>query len=262
MKTLPHPYRSLGAGGKEGRIATLVGASLLGLCACGGNNTPPGTGAVRLANGVTDSSGLNASISSVATFSGISLDTGSGLTEVPVGSYNSQLTSSSVQFSVDNVGIDHNNVTTIFAYGVVGSGTQGGFTAEESIVAPTNGQAVVQPVHDARTASAVTPTLSFYLIRPGAGIAGATPVTAAFRASPPSSSIAGGSYEIVVANGTSVVFDSGPMGITLPASSGADVFQIAALDATAAQNTQYGSAIVLLLLDNLGGNTALYNLQN
>ena len=242
----------------------LIGAALLGLGACSNSNnsTPPETGAVRTANGITDSPGLDVSVSNVATFSGIAFDSASGLTDVPLGSYNSQLTSNSVQFSVNNVGIDHNNVTTIFAYGATGNGSQGGFPVEESIVAPTNGQAVVQPVHDALSASATAPTLSVYLVTPGAGTAGATPLTATFATSTASSAITGATYEIIVSSGAAVLFDSGPKGIALPGAGGANVYQIAAVDASSAQTTRYGSTLTLILMDNTGGNTALYNLQN
>src|SRR5258708_3079831 len=113
---------------KQYLIPALLGVALLGLGACSSNNTTPLlTGAVRVANGMTDSNGLDTAIGSVATSSGVGFDSASGLTDVPIGSYNSQLTSNSVQFSVDNVSIDHDNVTTIFAYGAIDSGTEGGF---------------------------------------------------------------------------------------------------------------------------------------
>ena len=96
-----------------------------------------------------------------------------------------------------------------------------------------------------------------------------TPVAAGFQprrpgrvsraAKPGSSAIAGGTYEIIVTNGSTVLFDSGPTGFALPATNGANVFQIGALDATSAQVTQHGSALVMLLLDNQGGNEAIYN---
>lgn len=242
-------------------IPSLLGAALLGLSACGGsdNNTPPDTGAVRAVNGTTDSNGLDVAVSNVGSFSGIGLDTGSGLTDVPLGSYKVQLTSNSIQFTVNNVSVDHNNVTTVFSYGATGASTEGGFPAEESVVAPTNGQAVVQPVHDALAASAADPTLSIYLVKPGSGIGSVTPLTAGFQQNPGSSAIAGGTYEIIVTNGSTVLFDSGPTGFALPATNGANVFQIGALDATSAQVTQHGSALVMLLLDNQGGNEAIYN---
>ena len=55
------------------------------------------------------------------------------------------------------------------------------------------------------------------------------------------------------------MFDSGPTGVTLPLSN-ANVFQIAAYDAPSSKGN--GSTLMLSLLDNNSGNTALYNLKN
>lgn len=250
---------------KHRRFPILVATTLLGLAACTGkNNTPPFTGAVRLGNGITDSNGLNMSISNIGTFSGIGRGTASGITDAPVGSYKAQLTSNSVTFTVDGVGVDHNNVTTVFGYGAIGAGTQGGFPAEESIVAPGSGQAVVQTVHAALLASTSAASLNFYFIKPGVcstAVSGATANgSAAFKDSPASFTLTGGIYEICITDaGGTVLFDSGPAGILLP-TSGSNVFQIAAYDAPG--GTLDGSKLVLSLLDNSGGNTPLYNLKN
>jgi len=250
---------------KYPRIPVLVGAALLGLSACSGeNSTPPFTGAVRVGNGITDSNGLDMSISNIATFSGIESGTASGITDAPIGSYKAQLDSNSVTFTVDGVSIDHNNVTTVFAYGSTGNGTQGGFPVEESLSAPTNGQAVVQPVHAALLAASSASSLNFYLVKPGACstavVGAAANGSATFKASPTSFALAGGTYEICVTDaGGTVLFDSGPTGIALPTAN-ANVFQIAAYDAPSGRGN--GSTLMLSLLDNNGGNTALYNLRN
>jgi hypothetical protein len=242
----------------------LAAAILLGLDACGDNKTPPFTGAVRVGNGITDSNGLDMSVANIAAFSGIGVDTASGISDAPEGSYKAQLSSNSIGFTVDGLSVDHNNVTTVFAYGAIGSGTQGGFAAEESIVAPSSGQAVLQAVHAALAASATAPSLNFYFVTPGvcsSAIAGAGPnSTAKFAASTGSFTLSGGSYEICVTDAAgTVLFDSGPKGIALPGSQG-NVFQLAAYDAPSGKGS--GSSLVLSLLDNGGGNTALYNLAN
>jgi hypothetical protein len=235
-------------------------AALALLSACGSNNTPPLTGAFRAANGITDNTdGMDAALGNVAAFSGIGFDTASGLTDVPEGSYNAQITASSNQFNVDNVSIDHNNVSTVFTYGTLAGKTEGGFVAEESLDQPTNNQIEIQPLHDAYAVSQTSTTLYFYFVTPGAGVSG-TPVTADFASNTTSVPLDPGTYEILVTDGTTTVFDSGPKGIALPFSNGSNVFQLAALDATTA--TSDGSTISLLLLDNNGHYTPLLNGQN
>jgi hypothetical protein len=256
---------------KSRLILAPFGAALLAAAACSDNNngTPPLTGAVRVANGITDSGGLDMSISQVGTFSGVGFDTSSGITVGPEGSYKAQLTSSSVGFSVDNVKVDHNNVTSVFAYGATGNGSENGFTAEESLNAPTNGQAVVQPVHDAFQLSTTTTSLNFYFVPTttvcavGAPQPGGTPQTIAFGPvnTGQSTAITGGTQAIIVSNGATILFCSGSKGLALP-SGNANVYQVAALDATTSQKTQYGSVISLLLMDNTGGHQTLFNGQN
>jgi hypothetical protein len=69
-----------------------------------------------------------------------------------------------------------------------------------------------------------------------------------------------GTYEICVADAAgTVLFDSGPTGIALPLAN-ADVYQIAAYDAPSGKGN--GSTLMLSLLDNAGGNIALYHLKN
>lgn len=242
------------------RIVPSLVLAGLALAACNSNTTPPLTGGFRVANGITDSNGLDASINDVATFSGIGTESGSGITDVPLGSYKSQLTSNSKTFTVNNVSIDHNNVTTVYAYGSIGGGSEAGFPAEESLDAPTNGQAVVQAVHAAFAESGTNGTLNFYFVSPGSGLGGATPFAATFGQSPSSHALTGAKYEIIVAAGTTPVFDSGPTGISLPYSDGSNVFQVAALDATG--GNQSGSPIVVLILDNNGHQKLLLNGQN
>jgi hypothetical protein len=254
---------------KYHRVPTLVAAALLGLTACGGgdNNTPPLTGGVRVGNGITDSNGLDLSITNVATFSGIGVNAASGIKYIPVSavvSYEAALTSNGATFSVGGISADQDKVTTVFAYGDMGSGTQGGFPAEESLAAPANGQFVAQPVHAALLTSSTALSLNFYFVKPSVcstAIAGAAANgSATFRASPASFALAGGTYQICVTDAAgTILFDSGPTGVTLPLSN-ANVFQIAAYDAPSGKGN--GSTLMLSLLDNNSGNTALYNLKN
>ena len=255
---------------KRFRVPAFVGAALLGLAACGGgnNDTPPLTGAVRVANGITDSTGLDMSIGD-SKFTGIALGTASNVTYAPVNavsSYDADLSSNGAHFKVDGIGIRQDKVTTVFTFGEIAAGTQGGFYVQESLDAPASGQSVVQPVHAALAVSAITPNLNFYFVAPGAcATAALNEVTvngsAAFKIAPASSfTLARGPYEICVTDtaGT-VLFDSGPKGIAFP-SSNANVFQIAAYDAPSGEGN--GSNLILSLLDNNGGSMTLYHLEH
>ena len=262
---------------------SLILAACGSLAACNGNNnsTPPFTGAFALINGVADSNGLKASVGNALTTGSIGFGDASGISIIPNGSYKVQLTPGAAgfpAFTVNNVSLDHNNLTSVVTYGTLATSTQGGFTAEVSLNAPTNGQATMQPVHAAYQESRGYPSLYFYFTAPGGVITAATPtLSVKFGAVTPSQSLAlpGGKYEIKVYAQPACVtttcpaitapantgFDSGPKGITLPGN-GANVFQLAALDATRAQSNQYGSLLSLVLLDNNGASSQLFNGQN
>jgi hypothetical protein len=286
-----------------------VSVSALVLSACGGdNNTPPGTGAFRLVDGISDSVGITASATSgfpstqPATF-----DSASSIVDVPEGSYNVQLTSNggssggssssssssssggssssssssgssssssssggagagNDQFTtVNNVSVDHNNLTTLYTYGSVLGGTANGFAVEENIGQPPSGDFTFQFVND--TSQVATSTLNVYLVAPGTGsVSGAQPVaTVNAQAASQANPFTSGTYEIIVTNGLGIVmYDSGKnnSGIVLPTAN-SNVIQIGALDATASQSAQYGAAgITVLITDNNGGETIHYNGNN
>jgi hypothetical protein len=246
----------------------LIGASLLALAACGGNGggdnngTPPLAGAFRVANGITDSDGLDAALSNVASFSGIGFSTASGIVNPPEGSYMAQLTSNSITFTVDNVSIDHNNVTTVFTGGKVGSSTENGFPVEENLGAPASGQFNVQFV---ASAASRTGPINFYLITPGGSTTGKTAnatVEYPFNTAPSSpgfsstTGVADGVYEIIVTNVLGIkLYDSGTKGVSLPTAG--NVLQIAAIDTASGTNP-----ISVLVLDNNGGNVNLIDGAN
>ena len=248
---------------------TSVAAMLFGLSACGGgdNNTPPVTGGIRVANGIVDSTGLDMSVESVASFTGITVDSASAITYIPVSvveSYNATLTSNGASFSLGGISADQDKVTTIVTFGEVGSGTQGAFAVEQSVSAPGGSQAVMQPIHAALLASSTALSLTFYFVAPSecsSAIAEATAKgSATFKGSPSTFTLAQGTYEICVTDAAeTVLFDSGPTGIALPVAN-ANVFQLAAFDVPSDKGN--GSTLMLSLLDNAGGHTALYNLKN
>lgn len=254
---------------KHSRVPAFVGTALLGLSGCGGgdNNTPPLTGAIRVANGIVDSTGLDMSITDTTSFSAIAVDSASSIKYVPVSAvvhYEAKLTTNSTSFTVDGISADQDKLTTVFTFGEISGGTQGGFPAEMSVDSPASGQFVMQPVHAALAAASAALSLNFYFVKPSecsTAVTGATANgSATFKASPALFALASGTYEICVTDGAgTVLFDSGPTGIALPTSNG-NVFQIAAYDAPSGKGN--GSALVLSLLDNAGGSTVLYNLKN
>ena len=172
-------------------VAALTAATLL--AACGGNNsTPPLFGNTRIVNGMTDSTGLSASVNNVPTFSSVNFGGASGIRTEPDGDYKVQVSSASnantrgnITFTVDNVKISHDTMATVLTYGVLNNSTQNGFTARQSLDNPASGNFGIQPLHAAYAASLANPTLSFYLVRPGAGIVGASPLSTPFAQSTP-----------------------------------------------------------------------------
>ncbi len=248
-------------------IVSLVGSTLLGLFACSNNNnsTPPFLGAFRLINGTTDSTSISASATSGFGSVGGNFDSAGSTVNPPEGSYNVQLTESgaSAPFAtVNNVSIDHNNLTTLYTFGTLASGTANGFAVEENLGAPTGNNFTFQFVND--TTQTNTATLDVYLVAPGAGIIGATPAASVKAgAASTAAGVPAGTYEVIVTNGLSKVYDSGSTGIVLPTVN-ANVMQIGALDATAAQAAPVasggdGSPITLIVIDNNGGETLHLN---
>jgi hypothetical protein len=246
-------------------LTGLAGAALLAVSACSNdnNNTPPGTGGFRVVNGISDSSNLSASATSgFPSTAGVDFDIASSIVDPPEGGYNVQLFnngSSSSFYTVNNTSIQHNNITTIYTNGSIDSSTGSGFAVIENLTAPSStSQFTFQFVND--TTQSTTSTLDIYLVSVGAGISGAQPTaTAGAGTASTASPETGASYEIIVTNGTTTLFDSGASGITLPTTD-ANVMQIGALDATSAQASSYGnSPITLIITDNNGGETIHYN---
>lgn len=251
---------------KRTLIAGLAGSTLLGLFACSNSNnsTPPLTGAFRLVNGSSDSNGLSASATSgFPSTATVNFASAGSIVDVPNGGYNVQVKpGAGNQFTVNNVSIDHNNLTTLFTYGSTVSGTANGFAAEENLGTPTSGNFTFQFAND--TTQVATSPLSIYLVKVGGGISGLQPVAQANAAAASQAvAVPAGTYEIIITNGTSVLYDSGSTkaGVVLPTPN-TNVIQIGALDATSAQASADGSPITLIVMDNNGGETLHLNGQN
>lgn len=249
---------------KYRHLSAIFCTTVLGLAACH-DTTPPFSGAIRVANGVTDSAGLDVTIKNFDSFQDIPIDTASRTSFAPEDNYTLDLTSNGVTFAISGVNVKHDRVATVFAYGTLANGSQGAFSVQESLDHPADGQSTMQTVHAAVLVSATAPTLNFYFVKPGdcaATISNATATgSATFSVTSTAFTLTASTYEICVTDeaGT-LVFDSGPTGIVLPTSNSVNVFQLAAFDAPTDKGN--GSALVLSLLDNNGGSRVLYNLKN
>lgn len=179
--------------------------------------------------------------------------------------------------ATDYVPIYADNVTTFFTYGTTSSA--GNFRVEQATgVTLDNNRVAIQLVHAAAAVSQNNYTLCVQL-SPTSG-QGALPLIAANFAQgtapftfTPSTVLKADTYKLQIypcsqnADGTygssgAIVFDGGPKGISLPFMSGGRVLQIAVLDASASQQSQYGSAATLLVLDQSGTATPLFQNQN
>lgn len=206
----------------------------------------------------------------------------SGMNTLPSAYYHVQVAPAGGQASsTDYVPINDNNVSTVFTYGT--TATAGSFIVQQSLgLQLSNGQFALQFIHSAYAESQTGSPLCLQLTPAGSATAppgSPLPLIAASFASAtggfnhtPSTVVAGGTYLIDAFactqnpdgsySGTGVILIShSPAGVVLPPV-GTNTLQIAALDANASQTTQYGSPITLLLLDNTGKSTPLYNAQN
>lgn len=260
---------------KHSLMFCLVAAAPLALVACNNGNAPF-TGAFRVVNAIPDAQPLDASIADVSTdINNIAFGAVSGFRDIPEGGYQVQLTTSplaggnAVTILVNNVSIDHNNQTTLYAVGTLAQSTGAGLMVERnssgSVPAGKTEVQFVDAIAGAFTHGAGT----VYLVAPGSGVGNPvysvtleSPVNNPTPQAPAFSSptlINSGTYEIIVQDlASNTVFDSGSAtGISF--GDGASL-QIAALDATAAQVTSNGSTVQLLEIDNSSGNgTTLLN---
>jgi hypothetical protein len=210
----------------------------------------------------------------------------SSLNALPANWYRVEIMPAGAQMSfTDYNPINDQNLSTVFTYGTTAS--NGSFIVQQWLgVALTSSQFGVQFVHDAYTESQTISPICLTLTPLGAnGTPPGTPgtplptivspfnnATTSFNLTP-STIVAYGTYSFTASDciqdpntfiytaGPNVIFTSGPKGVVLPPV-GASVLQIAALDATADQSSQYSSPIILLLMDDTGKSTPLYNGKN
>ncbi len=201
-------------------IISLVGSSLLGLFACSNNNnsTPPFLGAFRLIDGTTDSTSISASGNSGFGSVGGNFDSAGSTVNPPEGSYNVQLTESGAGgpfATVNNVSIDHNNLTTLYTYGTLADKTANGFWVEENLGAPTGTNFTFQFVNDTTELPPRRSTSIWWRLAPALSARPRPPRSRPARHRQPPESPRG-TYEIIVTSGLTKIYDSGSTGILLP----------------------------------------------
>ncbi|MBL6750134.1 MAG: DUF4397 domain-containing protein [Nevskia sp.] len=246
-------------------VAGIIALAALSACSNSNNNTAPLAGDLRVVNGVPDSNGLNSSINDASVASGTPFGQSSGLNAIPEGGYTVQLQTGNgnggtLTGNANSVSIDHNNITTVYAYGSVANANLAGFAAEESVAPPSSSTNFVLQFADAAYAAtgSGSGSLNVIMVAPGSGIGGVTPTAVPFGHATTAGNVAAGTYEIIVTDGGgATVYDSGPAGIALPPTN-TNVVQIGIVDTSAAQLQQYGSGVALILLDNNGGQQLLF----
>jgi hypothetical protein len=232
----------------------------LGAAACGSDNpiNPP-IGQLRVANAITDSNPIDATVVNIPSgIDNIAFGTGSGLKDIPDGSYRVQLTTTTnagqSSFAADPTHIDKNHITTIYAVGRLAQGTQAAFVVEAPRTDVPGDKSELQFVN---AASQQTGPLDIYLTAPGASLVGVLPTTnLAFPASNSPALVTPGKYEIRVTpqgNPLTVLFDSGPLGVQLPASTSQQFSLLDSASATAPP------PMFLLVLTGGGGNFKILN---
>jgi hypothetical protein len=194
----------------------------LGAAACGSDNpiNPP-IGQLRVANAITDSNPIDATVVNIPSgIDNIAFGTGSGLKDIPDGS----------------------------------QGTQAAFVVEAPRTDVPGDKSELQFVN---AASQQTGPLDIYLTAPGASLVGVLPTTnLAFPASNSPALVTPGKYEIRVTpqgNPLTVLFDSGPLGVQLPASTSQQFSLLDSASATAPP------PMFLLVLTGGGGNFKILN---
>ncbi len=249
------------------RLILCVVSAALSLTACSNNDTPgtsPGSGALRVVNAISDSQPIDASITNVTTdINNIAFGSASGFRDVVEGSYKVQLAThnsggTAVTITADNVSIDHNNQTTVYAIGNLSLSNQNSLTVERTISDISSSNIEVQFVD---VAGGPDGTIS--LIQPGsdpsnpANVVATQTLSSAVNASDPTKAysapqqIAAGTYEIIVTVGGVKIYDSGAAGVAL---GGGTSFQFAVLNSPGISD---GSVISVLELDDKGNSTPL-----
>ena len=240
-------------------VSFIFAAATLGLSACNSDRNPLPIGDLRVANAISDSNPIDATVVSIPSgIDNIAFGSGSGFKDVVEGSYRVQLTtttsSGQVTINADSTPIDKGQATTVYATGQLSLGTQATFVVETMENTIASDKSEVQFVNVASQQSA---PLDIYVTAPGATLVGAVPTTTlSFPANNQPALFAPGAYEIRVTaqgNPVTVLFDSGPLGVPFAAISSQ---QFALLDNT---NVAFPSPLSLMILTGSGGSALIQN---
>lgn len=226
-------------------------AAALALTACSNNDNPisPPIGQLRVANAISDSANVQSSVESVSANDTLTFGQATGEHDLPDGNYLVHLTAnaaspaSSHTYNVDNVNIDKNHVTTVFAIGKMSDASEDSFVVE----APDNDihsdQSEVQLVNVATGTQTITGGVDFYVTPAGASLVGVTPTNLAYKANSGQTISAPGSYEIrVTPHGVvaTILYDSGP--IDFPA---ATTDQFVLIDKVGGTGSDYSLLVIV-----------------
>lgn len=239
----------------------LFTALLAGASACTTNDNGKivlQLGQLRVANAITDSNPVDATVVGVPPgIDNIAFGTGSGLRDVPDGSYRVSLSTTTnagnITFVADPVHVHVDRTTTVYAIGRMSQGSEATFVIEATNADVPADKTETQFVDAASQQAA---PLDIYLTAPGASLVGRSPT--AMLSFPSGSAVSQpvpGQYRVRVTpqgNAATVIFDSGPVGISLAA---ATSYQFALLD----NSSQIPSPILLLVLNGSGGSFLIQN---
>ncbi|GAC1621258.1 MAG: hypothetical protein NVS9B10_03860 [Nevskia sp.] len=240
---------------RSAALPLLLAAAVTTLGACGGTLGGLPAGNLRVVNGISDSTSLDARAANLPSdINNITVNTASGFRTVPDSSFDLSVTvntasGSQPAFKFMNVKIDRNVDSTAYLPGKISNnsfGSAAAFQVNNPNATITTGQVELQPVH---ASSAGPAAISIYITAPTVTtVAGLTPINLNYRQAGTPTQIAGGSYRIrvTVQGSPAVIFDSGATGVNLAAG---QRLQLAALNET---DTTKGSQIFILAIPSDG----------
>jgi len=232
-------------------------AAALGLASCNGDNNPIPSGNIRVANAIADSQPIDAEIEGIPdNIENIAFGTASGERDIVEGNYRVTLRtntgSSTVSFNDDSVDVDDGMNTFVYAVGRIADGSQQVLAFEAPDTDVSSSQSEFQLLN---VAAAHPGPLDVYVTAPGDSLIGKSPTASlAFKAVDNPHLVTPGKYRIrITPSGdiTTVLFDSGPTGVDLPA---ATTQQFAIAD-----GGTVSSAIFLMVLEGNGENHQIQN---